>query len=129
MRGSFSIVGAALLLAGCSIYDSSLTVHGAKGAGGANSGGTGESGSGGTGPGTGAASATGGMGNGGSGTGGAAMCVHKTYPPLPLGKDLGGDIEIVAIQSDIDLGDSARSTAGPPVRFRNIGYDLDNLCT
>jgi hypothetical protein len=63
------------------------------------------------------------------GAGGAAVCGHKTYPPRPNGRDLGDGFEIVGVQADIDLGDSPPSTSEAPTRFRNIGFDLDNVCT
>ena len=118
---------AAVLLSGCAIYDSSLTTHGQKGNGG-TSGNAGDDQGGGAGQESGGASQAGGMGNGG-GSAGAGVCVSKTYPAQPMGSDLGGDIEIVVVQADIDLGDSEPSTANAPTRFRDIGFDLDGVCT
>jgi hypothetical protein len=120
-----SIGSVSLLLAGCSIYDSSLTTHGPKGSGGTNgSGGDYQGGS--AGQSSGGATEAGGSSNGGAA---GAACNSKTYPPPPLNKGLGGDIEIVAIQADVDLGDSMPSTSDQPTRFRGIGFDLDHVCT
>ena len=92
-----SIGSVSLLLAGCSIYDSSLTTHGPKGSGGTNgSGGDDQGGS--AGQSSGGATEAGGSSNGGAA---GAACNSKTYPPPPLNKGLGGDIEIVAIQAGI----------------------------
>src|SRR6185503_4860485 len=40
-----------------------------------------------------------------------------------------GDREIVAVQYDVDLGDGPPSTAGDPTHYREIGFDLDQLCS
>jgi hypothetical protein len=118
-----------VLSAGCAIYDSSLTTHGPKGTGGTN-GGSGEGQGGGAGQESGGATQTGGTGNGGSsGSAGAAVCNSKTYPPKPTDSNLGGEIEIVGIQADIDLGDSEPSTVEAPTHFREIGFNLDGICT
>lgn len=118
MRGLSALGSAALLLAGCSVYDSSLKAHGAGGS--TASGGSGD----------GAAPAGGDSGAGASGGqgGSGGSCVLKTYPPHPAGKNLGGDREIVAVQYNIDLGDSPPA-AMEPSRYLSIGFDLDGLCT
>ena len=133
IRGFLLIGSAALLSAGCSIYDSSLTANATKKlGGGGNTGGSGEGQGGGAGQESGGgANQSGGAGNagGGGGSAGATSCNRKTYPRPPVDKNLGGDIEFVVIQSDIDLGDSEPSTVEAPTRFRQIGFDLDNVCT
>jgi hypothetical protein len=55
-------------------------------------------------------------------------CAHATYPAR-AGSQTGGDGEIVAVQYDVDLGDSPSNISVTPTRYRNIGFDLDNLCS
>jgi hypothetical protein len=121
MRGLSALGSAALLLASCSVYDTSLKAHGAGGA--TSAGGSGASGDG-------ASAGIGGNAAGGSGgQAGAPTCMLKSVPPRPAGHNLSSNInrEIVAVQSDIDLGDSP---PGPMAnRYLSIGYDLDKLCT
>jgi hypothetical protein len=119
MRGLFAIGSAALLLAACSVYDSSLKQQAQTGAGG-SSGGSG-AGSGGT--------SSGGSGATSSGGADSGVCVLKSLPPHPVDVTPGGNFEIVAVQSNVDLGDTAKTTANPnPMASRLIGFDLDNLC-
>lgn len=122
MRGLSALGSAALLLAGCSVYDNSLKAHGTAGS--TSSGGTGTAGNG-----TGAVGGTsGGAGGSGGGQAGAAgTCMLKTLPPKPSVRNAGGDKEIVAVQSNIDLGDS-KPASMPPTRYLTIGYDLDKVC-
>ncbi|HEX4335748.1 MAG TPA: hypothetical protein VH062_07520 [Polyangiaceae bacterium] len=119
MRGLLAFGSAALLVAGCSVYDSSLKQRPAVGAGGASTGGAAGGGGGGT------------SGGGMTAAGGvdSGVCTLKTYPPKPTGTNLGGDREIIAVQSDIDLGDVDTTTTNPsPMNYLAIGYDLDKLC-
>src|ERR1043165_6513905 len=131
MRGLFSFGSVAILVTACSISDSSLTVHKQVSSGGMSNGSGGESESGGAGNTSGGASQAGGTNSAGSGgAGGSGVCMSKQIPPPPADKGLGGDIEIIAVQKDVDLGDSQASTSDPsPVRYRTIGYDLDKICT
>src|SRR5690349_707315 len=57
----------------------------------------------------------------------ASSCTHATYPARPPA-GTGGDSEFFIVQRDVDLGDSPPSSASQPTRYRNIGFDLDNLC-
>jgi hypothetical protein len=85
-------------------------------------------------------------GSGGGGDGGAGgspgspgvdatptvsgACGHATFPAPPApGGTPGGNIEIVAVQSSVDFGDSEPSPSLPPTRYLGIGFDLDNRCT
>jgi hypothetical protein len=116
MRGLLALGSAALLVAGCSVYDSSLKQHAPTGSGGSTGGG----GAGGTSSGGGGISAAGGADSG--------VCESKTYPAKPTGTMLGGNREIIGVQSNIDLGDGPMTTSGDPTNYLSIGFDLDKLC-
>jgi hypothetical protein len=85
----------------------------------------------------GAAPRSGGQGGGDAGTGNSpptstAYCgasQRATYPDPPPGVPPSTrNVEIVAAQYTIDLGDRQRAPV-QPTEYRSIGFDLDNTCT
>src|SRR5262249_43203557 len=89
-------------------YDSSLLLDG-PGKGG-SSGGTGKAGS--------------------SGADAGETCDLLKWPARPENVPPSDHVlEGVFVMSDIDLGDSPTNISNPPTRYRNVGLDLDGLCT
>jgi uncharacterized membrane protein YgcG len=122
MRGPLvTLLGSVVVLAAsCSIYDPTLYLSNGGPGGGAKPNGTG--GSGGDG--------------GGSGPGGfsGGYCDAPTQAIIPGAPQnvpvVNKNIEIVAAQYTIDLGDDEWiPPAPPPTRYLELGFDLDNVCT
>jgi uncharacterized membrane protein YgcG len=126
MRGLiFALLGSAIVpFAACSVYDEALTICQTN---------CGTNGRGGQGGGNGGDGGSGAVSGGGNGTGGGAYCeaADSTTYPAPPGPSAPStkNIEIVAAQHTIDLGDAPPDPNNPPRHYLEIGFDLDEVCT
>jgi hypothetical protein len=122
MRGSHLALLAALSVAACSVYDTSLLKQNATG-----SGGNGQGGFSGGNPGGG-----GGQSAGANGGAGGGVCGSARWPDRPSASSIitpGGTQEIVGVMSSIQLGDAFNDPNNPPTLYRTLGFDMDGKCT
>src|SRR5881296_3546104 len=129
MRGySLTLLGSVVLsvlsVAACSVYDAAMKICVSPDCQKTTGGRSGEGGGGG---GDGGSSANGGVGGSAAGTSYCNAGARAIYPPQPAGVASSmKNVEIVAGQYRIELGDDVPNPANPPKKYLTIGFDLDN---
>ncbi len=67
---------------------------------------------------------------GGNGADGGAECLHVRWPDEPKNAPEGNDISFVTALTYFDFGEAYVATdGGASVPYRDVGYDLDRVCT